>query len=147
MYIFVAMEEELMLDHQVCFPIYALYREIVQQYRPMLDKLDLTYPQYLVLLVMWEHPLQTVNQIGQRLRLDSGTLTPLLKRMEQKGLISRRRSAQDERTVEISLTDTGKELSTNAKCIPGQMLDEMGITLEELLQLKTIANKILNRNH
>ncbi|WP_434383910.1 MarR family winged helix-turn-helix transcriptional regulator [Sphingobacterium spiritivorum] len=147
MFTFVAMEEELMLDHQVCFPIYALYREIVQQYRPLLDKLDLTYPQYLVLLVMWEHPLQTVNQIGQRLRLDSGTLTPLLKRMEQKGLIARKRSLQDERTVEISLTDAGQQLSASAKCIPGQMLTEMGITLEELMQLKTIASKILNRNH
>ncbi|MDN3705904.1 MarR family transcriptional regulator [Myroides ceti] len=139
------MKDLLQLKEQVCFPVYALSREITQHYRPLLDELGLTYPQYLVLLVLWENKKQTVNQLGEKLRLDTGTLTPLLKRMEQKNIISRNRSSQDERVVEITLTDTGNALSEKAQSIPMKMIASMGISLDDLEALKRIANKILNK--
>lgn len=139
------MKDLLQLKEQVCFPVYALSREITQHYRPLLDELDLTYPQYLVLLVLWENKKQTVNQLGAKLRLDTGTLTPLLKRMEQKNIISRNRSSQDERVVEITLTPTGNALSEKAQSIPIKMIASMGISLDDLEALKRIANKILNK--
>ena len=139
------MKDLLQLKEQVCFPVYALSREITQHYRPLLDELGLTYPQYLVLLVLWESKKQTVNQLGEKLRLDTGTLTPLLKRMEQKNIISRNRSSQDERVVEITLTPTGNALSEKAQSIPMKMIASMGISLDDLEALKRIANKILNK--
>ncbi len=140
------MENLLKLDKQICFPIYALSREVIQRYRPLLDELDLTYPQYLVFLVLWEEDKQTVNQIGDKLLLDSGTLTPLLKRLEQKNLIIRQRRKTDERVVEISLTQEGKELEQRAKDIPEKLLEQLNITLDELKTMRTIAHKILNIN-
>lgn len=135
----------LKLDKQVCFPLYALSREITQRYRPMLDKLDITYPQYLVLLVLWENRKQTVNQLGEELRLDSGTLTPLLKRLEQKGIVNRSRSSTDERVVEISLTEAGLAMKKKAAVIPGKLVKAMGISTEELEQLQCIVTKILGQ--
>ncbi len=140
------MENLLKLDKQICFPIYALSREVIQRYRPFLDELDLTYPQYLVFLVLWEKDNQTVNQIGEKLLLDSGTLTPLLKRLEQKNLIIRQRKKTDERVVEIILTKQGKELEQKAKDIPEKLLEELNISLDELKTMRTIAHKILNIN-
>lgn len=140
------MEDLLKLDKQICFPIYALSREVIQRYRPFLDELDLTYPQYLVFLVLWEKDNQTVNQIGDKLLLDSGTLTPLLKRLEQKKLILRQRKKTDERVVEIILTKEGKELEQKAKDIPEKLLAELNISLDELKTMRTIAHKILNIN-
>lgn len=140
------MENLLKLDKQICFPIYALSREVIQRYRPFLDELDLTYPQYLVFLVLWEKDNQTVNQIGEKLLLDSGTLTPLLKRLEQKNLIIRQRKKTDERVVEIILTKEGKELEAKAKDIPEKLLEELNISLDELKTMRTIAHKILNIN-
>ncbi|MNJ84875.1 Organic hydroperoxide resistance transcriptional regulator [compost metagenome] len=140
------MENLLKLDKQICFPIYALSREVIQRYRPFLDELDLTYPQYLVFLVLWEKDNQTVNQIGEKLLLDSGTLTPLLKRLEQKNLIIRQRKKTDERVVEIILTKEGKELEQKAKDIPEKLLEELNISLDELKTMRTIAHKILNIN-
>lgn len=140
------MEDLLKLDKQICFPIYALSREVIQRYRPFLDELDLTYPQYLVFLVLWEKDNQTVNQIGDKLLLDSGTLTPLLKRLEQKNLIIRQRKKTDERVVEIILTKEGKELEQKAKDIPEKLLAELNISLDELKTMRTIAHKILNIN-
>ncbi|GGH27190.1 MarR family transcriptional regulator [Sphingobacterium alkalisoli] len=137
------MEDYLKLDKQLCFPIYALSREVIQRYRPLLDEIDLTYPQYLVLMVLWEHQQQTVNQIGGKLLLDSGTLTPLLKRLEQKQLVIRQRSKTDERVVEISLTDEGKQLRTKAEQIPLKLIQELGISLEEITVMKNIINKLL----
>src|SRR5579875_3340210 len=102
----------LKLENQLCFTVYACSREIIRMYRPMLDKLGITYPQYLVLLVLWEMDELTVSQLGERLYLDSGTLTPLLKRMESMGLITRRRSETDERKVYIYLTEQGQDLKT-----------------------------------
>jgi transcriptional regulator, MarR family len=134
----------LKLSSQVCFPLYAASREITQQYAKYLTPLDLTYPQYLVLLVLWEEKTLSVNAIGEKLYLDSGTLTPLLKRMEVKELLTRTRSTQDERTVLISLTEKGKKLQTKAKKIPMQLKEETPLSDEELETLKTLVNKLLN---
>ncbi len=138
-------EEVLRLDRQVCFPVYALSREIIQRYRPMLEAIDITYPQYLVMLVLWERRKQTVNQLGEKLRLDSGTLTPLLKRLEQKGLIHRNRSSTDERVVEISLTPAGAALEKEAESIPAKLVAAMDITTDELKELQFTVNRILNK--
>lgn len=137
------MKHDLQLDQQLCFPVYALSREITAMYRPILDELGITYPQYLVLLVLWEEKQQTVNQLGEKLRLDSGTLTPLLKRLEQKGIVGRKRSTTDERVVNISLTTDGEALRNKAVCIPEQLVGSLNVTHEELVQLRSIINKIL----
>ncbi|MYY24338.1 MarR family winged helix-turn-helix transcriptional regulator [Elizabethkingia anophelis] len=135
--------KQLKLDNQICFPVYALSREIVGRYRPLLDQLDITYPQYLVLLVLWEHQEQSVSQLGEKLYLDSGTLTPLLKRLEQKKLVTRSRSKEDERIVKIKLTSEGQSLQKNAASIPKQLFEDMKVPEEELKQLKTTIEKIL----
>ena len=140
------MEDLLKLDAQVCFPIYALSREITNLYRPILEQLDLTYPQYLVLLVIWENKEQTVNQIGARLQLDNGTLTPLLKRLEGKGLLKRKRSTADERVVLVSLTRSGENLKEKAQYVPDKIVQALNVSLEDLLQLKIAIEKISNRN-
>jgi MarR family transcriptional regulator, organic hydroperoxide resistance regulator len=137
--------DELKLKNQVCFPIYTLSREIINRYRPILEELDITYPQYLVMMVLWENEPQTVNQIGEKLYLDSGTLTPLLKRLEQKGFIYRNRKQCDERVVEITVSDTGKVLKTKAALIPQKVVEVMGVSVEELMELKQIVSKILNK--
>ncbi|WP_158963233.1 MarR family winged helix-turn-helix transcriptional regulator [Myroides fluvii] len=139
------MKDALELENQVCFPIYALAKEIVSQYRPHLECLDLTYPQYLVLLVLWKEKEQTVGQLGEKVFLDSGTLTPLLKRMEQKGLVIRTRGPEDERVVKLSLTEKGKALKEKAKDIPQKLMESMQVTESELLELKNIVSKILNK--
>jgi len=138
------MEDLLKISNQLCFPIYALSKEITNQYRPFLDKLDLTYPQYLVLMVLWEHKKLNVCEIGKILRLDSGTLTPLLKRLEAKQIVKRERSKQDERIVEVSLTEKGIALEEDAVCIPVQLMEKVQLSAEEILQFKTIINKIIN---
>lgn len=139
------MEEKLKLKSQVCFPVYALSRKIVNVYRPILEEIDLTYPQYLVMMVLWENEPQKVHEIGNKLNLDNGTLTPLLKRLSAKGLISRKRNSKDERVVEISLTESGKQLQTKAAEVPQKVVKAMGITHEDLMQLKELVVKILNR--
>lgn len=135
------------LSQQVCFPIYAFAKEIINQYRPLLDAIELTYPQYLVMLVLWEFESQTVNQLGEKLKLDSGTLTPLLKRMEAKFLLTRTRSSSDERIVNIALTQNGKALQIKASNIPTQLIEAMNVTVEELQELKNIISKISNKNN
>lgn len=140
------MNEQLNLSQQVCFPIYAFAKEIINQYRPLLDAIELTYPQYLVMMVLWEHDSQTVNQLGGKLHLDSGTLTPLLKRLETKSLVSRTRSTTDERIVNITLTQKGKELQTQAATIPQQLMKAMNLEMEDLEELKRIITKISNKN-
>lgn len=139
------MDEALKLKSQVCFPVYTLSREIISRYRPFLDELGITYPQYLVMMVLWEDEPQTVNQIGEKLHLDSGTLTPLLKRLELKGIISRTRRCTDERVVEIAVTDTGKALEAKAALVPQKMVEAIGLTTEELFELKQIVLKILKK--
>lgn len=114
--------EPLNLDHQLCFALYAASRAMIQTYRPALDALGLTYPQYLVMLVLWGEDDQSVKDIGARLMLDSGTLTPLLKRMETVGLIERRRDPEDERRVRILLTEAGRALRDEAHVVPESVL-------------------------
>ncbi|MCC8409134.1 MarR family transcriptional regulator [Mucilaginibacter sp. UR6-1] len=139
------MEDLLKLEHQICFPAYAFSRNLTNLYRPLLAKLNITYPQYLVLMVLWEHKQQTVNQLCEKLLLDTGTLTPLLKRLEQKGLVNRTRSKEDERVVMISLTALGIQLKESAKNIPMELVNCMNVSIDELFQLKNILNKILQR--
>lgn len=136
---------KLKLSNQKCFPIYLLSKEIVNMYRPILEEFDLTYPQYLVLMVLWEKQPQSVSQLGDELHLDSGTLTPLLKRLEQKEIIKRQRAVSDERIVEISLTEKGMELREKAEVIPQRITEKINITQEEAEILRKIINKIIKK--
>ncbi len=114
--------EQLKLENQVCFPIYAASRLITREYQPLLDELGLTYPQYLALMVLWEHDGLPVNEIGHKLLLNTNTVTPLLKRMEAQGLVTRRRSADDERRVIVALTPQGLALQAQAAAIPEKLI-------------------------
>jgi MarR family transcriptional regulator, organic hydroperoxide resistance regulator len=134
--------DDLKLNNQLCFPLYVLSKEIINQYRPYLDELGITYPQYLVLMVLWEQDDLTVGQIGEKVYLDSGTLTPLLKRLEQKGIVTRNRCVNDERIVKISLTEEGMKMKDKACLIPKSMLNRLNIDEEELRVLKQIINKL-----
>ncbi len=128
-------DARLRLDNQVCFAVYAASRAMTLAYRPLLERLGLTYPQYLVMLVLWEKDGITVGDLGGRLYLDSGTLTPLLKRLEQAGLVSRARRRGDQRQVEIGLTRAGRALKEKASSVPGDILckaDGAGVDLREL---------------
>jgi MarR family transcriptional regulator, organic hydroperoxide resistance regulator len=132
-------QNPLLLESQICFKIYTLEREITKLYRNLLEDLDMTYPQYLVMLLLWEKDAMTVKELGRRLFLDSGTLTPMLKRMEANGIIKRRRSTEDERSVIISLTKKGEQLKQKAECIPSKLVEDMSLDNGEL----TILNKTL----
>lgn len=125
----------LLLDRQLCFALYSSSLAMTKLYKPLLAPLALTYPQYLVMLVLWENDGLSVSQMGQRLSLDSGTLTPLLKRMAHSGLIERRRASEDERRVDLFLTPAGRELRDRAMDIPGQLTQASGCTLDELTGL------------
>jgi DNA-binding MarR family transcriptional regulator len=140
-------QELLKLDNQLCFTIYACSREISRLYRPLLDELGITYPQYLVLLVLWEKQASTVKELGEQLYLDSGTLTPMLKRMEAAGLIIRQRSSEDERKVVIQLTEEGHSLRKKAACIPKFLLTQSEISKEEFARLLNQFKKLLERVH
>lgn len=122
------MYEQLKLDNQLCFRFYTVSRLITQAYGPMLDKLGVTYPQYLVLLVLWEKDSQPVNDIAKRLLLNTNTVTPLLKRMEDEGLLTRKKGTEDARQVIVSLTDKGKEMEEQAMNIPFQLLQKFSCT-------------------
>lgn len=128
--------EALKLSNQLCFPIYAAANAIQKAYRPHLAPLGLTYPQYLVMLVLWERDGPSLGDIGRRLHLDSGTLTPLLKRLEVAGLLTRRRSDQDERVVLIALTEEGRALKAKAEPIPFQLAEAMHLEPAQALALK-----------
>ena len=125
----------LLLDNQLCFALYSTSLAMTRLYKPLLDALGITYPQYLVLLVLWEHDGLTVSELGNRLFLDSGTLTPLLKRMESSGLVTRLRALEDERRVHISLTEAGRLLKTRAAQIPGCILNAAQCPVPELVAL------------
>ncbi|GGB53502.1 transcriptional regulator [Tistrella bauzanensis] len=129
-------QDPLNLDAQLCFALYGASLAMTKLYRPALDRLGLTYPQYLVMLALWESDDVTVGELGRRLGLDSGTLTPLLKRMEAAGLVSRRRDRDDERQVRVVLTDAGHGLKNRARHIPEQMFCAMGMSPVELAQLR-----------
>lgn len=138
---------ELLIDNQLCFTIYACSREITKLYQPYLDRIGLTYSQYLVMLVLWERQQCSVKEIGEALFLDSGTLTPLLKRLQAAGLIIRERSQQDERKVLISLTEQGWALQNSAACIPGKMMEETRMSDVESTELLEQFKSLLNRVH
>lgn len=136
--------EKLKLKSQLCFPLYACSKEIVRRYKPFLDPLELTYTQYLVMMVMWEEENLTFKVLGEKLWLDSGTLTPVIKKLDSKGFIRRERSLADERTVNLSITDEGRRLKEKAKTIPKFMGDLIKLEPEEFKQLHKLLYKILN---
>jgi len=125
----------LLLDHQLCFALYSASLAMTKLYKPVLAELGLTYPQYLVLLVLWETDGVSVSELGQRLSLDSGTLTPLLKRMESAGWLTRQRDTADERRVHIHLSDAGRQLKSKAKKVPECVLQAAQCTVPELVSL------------
>ncbi|MCP2038281.1 MarR family winged helix-turn-helix transcriptional regulator [Chryseobacterium sp. HSC-36S06] len=133
------------LGNQLCFPFYVIAKEIAGLYRPLLEELDMTYPQYLVMMVLWEHHRLTVKQIGEKLSLDSGTLTPLLKRLEAKSYIIRQRKIEDERVVEIYLTDEGDRLQDKACLIPAKMNDRLNLSETDIQELKDAIHKLLEK--
>lgn len=126
----------LQLDNQICFAVYSAGHAFNRVYKPLLDKLGLTYPQYLVMLVLWERDQVPVKEIGEKLFLDSGTLTPLLKRLEAAGLVKRTRSVDDERKVIVTLTAQGKGLRDRAGAVPQGILGASGCTVDELVSMK-----------
>src|SRR5947208_13956046 len=133
----VAADQMLRLDNQVCFAVYSAAHAFNRFYKPLLDRLGLTYPQYLVMLVLWEQDGVAVKDIGERLYLDSGTLTPLLKRMEAAGLVKRTRSTEDERQVLIALTPQGQALKEKARTVPQSILAASECSVAELVALKS----------
>jgi len=135
----------LKLENQLCFPFYAVSRQITKAYQHYLQALGLTYPQYLVLLLLWEHEPLTVKEIGEKLLLDSGTLTPLLKRMEHRQWLSRRRAPHDERSVLIGLLPAGQALQAQASQIPAQLLAKIDLTPAALGALRTQLTHILTQ--
>jgi MarR family transcriptional regulator, organic hydroperoxide resistance regulator len=136
------MTDHLTLDEQLCFPLYAASRAMTAVYRPKLERLGLTYPQYLVMLALWERDERSVGDVCQALDLDSGTLSPLLKRLEAAGLIERRRSAADERRVDIRLTERGRALRAEAGDIPAQMAEASGLSMDEVIALRGILHRL-----
>ncbi len=136
--------DALLLDRQLCFPLYACAREVVKRYTPYLEEIGLTYTQYITMLVLWETPCMTSKQIGKRLRLDSGTLTPVLKKLEQRGLILRRRDEADERNLLVELTEDGKNLRERAVEIPQRLGACLNLTPEDAVQLYTLLHRMLD---
>ncbi|WP_430388561.1 MarR family winged helix-turn-helix transcriptional regulator [Dyella sp. 20L07] len=133
---------QLLLDQQLCFALYAASRSVTGLYRPLLEPLGLTYPQYLVMLVLWEQDGLTVRELGQRLQLDSGTLTPLLKRLQAAGLVNRQRRVEDEREVDIRLTDAGLALRESASGIPACLAQRLQLSLEQMQHLRDELNRL-----
>ncbi len=131
------------LENQLCFPLYVCSKEIVRRYKPYLDELNLTYTQYIAMMVLWEEREVTVTELGKQLFLDSGTLTPLLKKLEQKGFVTRKRMESDERNVCISITDKGDRLKEEAVRIPEKMSCCISLNPEEVKTLYTILQKVL----
>ena len=137
--------EALKLKNHLCFPLYACSRETIRLYKPLLDELDLTYTQYITMLVLWERGASTVKELGNALYLDSGTLTPLLKKLESKGLLARNRSTEDERNLIVSLTPKGEAMKDQAVHIPGQMAKMVSLAPEDTLTLYRLLYKLLGR--
>ena len=135
--------ESLKLANQLCFPLYACSRETIKLYKPFLDELGLTYTQYITMMVLWEHKAMTVKALGQELYLDSGTLTPLLKKLEEKGFVHRRRSDEDERNLIVSITEKGDELKDRALSIPDEMTKCINLEKKEIGQLYHMLYRML----
>jgi DNA-binding MarR family transcriptional regulator len=136
--------DALKLENQICFPMYACSREIIKKYKPYLDKIDLTYTQYITMMVMWEEKEINVKELGEKLLLDSGTLTPLLKKLEAKGFITRERSKQDERNLIVRITDNGEKLKEEAVSIPCEMTKHSKLSAKEAETLYKLLYKLLS---
>ena len=137
----------LRLKNQLCFPLYAVSNMITRKYKPLLDELDLTYTQYIVMMVLWEEGGMTEGDLGKRVHLDSGTLAPLLKRLEKQGFITRKRPESNERKLMIELTQAGMDMRKAAETVPFTMKDCIPLTEEELLTLRHLLKKAMNRMH
>lgn len=137
-------DDALKLENQLCFPLYACSKEVVRLYKPFLDEIGLTYTQYIAMMVLWENNEITIKQLGDRLYLDSGTITPLIKKMEAQGLVKRTRSASDERSVIVTLTQEGRLLREKAADIPSKLVSCIPLNTEEATTLYTLLYKILN---
>ena len=135
--------KELRLENQLCFPLYACAKEVTRRYKPFLDPLGLTYTQYITMMVLWEKKEVRVKDLGEVLYLDSGTLTPLLKRLEQKGLITRSRYQDDERALCVQITDLGEALQEKAKSVPEEMRACLPLSAEEMQVLKKLLDRTL----
>ena len=138
------MKDNLKLENQLCFPLYVCSKEIVKKYKSVLDKFDLTYTQYIVMIVMWEEKEINVKNLGERLYLDSGTLTPVLKKLESKNFIKRTRSDLDERNLKLLLTEKGIELMDKVQNVPNEIGSCINLSKEEALQLYRLLYKILD---
>ena len=137
-------DELLCLDNQLCFPLYAASKELVRAYVPLLRELDLTYTQYIAMMVLWEQGQTSVNELGERLYLDSGTLTPMLKKLEAKGYVERARDEHDGRRLVVRLTGQGRDLKHRAATVPMAMGSCLGLDLKQANQLRDILNTILD---
>ena len=135
--------EALKLRQQLCFPLYACSREMIKLYKPFLDALGLAYPQYITLMVLWEHKAMPVKALGQELYLDSGTLTPLLKKLEEKGLVTRRRSDLDERNLIVTITELGEAMRDQALHIPAEMTKCINLPKEDIRDLYRMLHQLL----
>lgn len=138
-------ESLLELENQVCFPLYSAANAVIRAYRPLLNEIDLTYSQYLVMMVLWKTNGINVKALGDKLYLDSGTLTPLLKRLETKGLVTRTRGIEDERVRMLALTKKGIALKSQALSIPNGMACKLDMDVDELIELKRLCNTLLNK--
>lgn len=137
----------LKLENQLCFPLYAASREMIKQYRPYLDAIDLTYTQYITMMVIWEEKKINVSALGKKLYLDSGTLTPVLKSLEAKGYVRRYRSSEDERVLLVEVTEAGEALKEQAVQIPQQMAGCVKLSPEDFMQLYQLLYKVLGTMH
>ena len=137
--------DPLKLENQICFPLYACAKEIVKAYKPYLDELDLTYTQYITMMVMWEHKELRVKEVGKYLYLDSSTLTPLFKRLEEKGYVSRRRSTEDERDLIVTITDAGTALREKALTVPQRLAACVDLEPEKAQVLYGILYEVLGK--
>lgn len=135
--------DALKLENQLCFPLYAASREVIKHYHPYLKELGLTYTQYIAMMVFWADGKISVKELGEKLFLDSGTLTPVLKSLEEKGYVKRRRSSEDERVLIVEITDAGEELKERAVSIPGQIAGCVKLDTEEAMQLYQLLYKVL----
>lgn len=136
--------DPLKIENQLCFPLYACAKEVVRKYKPFLDKIDLTYTQYITMMIMWDKKEINVKNLGECLYLDSGTLTPLLKKLEAKGFITKERCAEDERSIIVKITQKGMDLKEKATSVPAAVSTCIDLSPEETKQLYTILYKILN---
>lgn len=137
--------EKLKLENQLCFPFYAISREIIKKYKPVLDPFHLTYTQYITMLVLWENESITFKELGQKLHLDSGTMTPVIKKLEQMNLVNKYRTKEDDRVVVVELTEQGRSLKEEIVKVPEAMACQMHLEPEEIAQLKELLDKMLQQ--